>query len=59
MSIGRLSLIPEAVPDLTKLEELDLSVNYMERVTVPTRTSNLTNLKRLKLFHNHFLTTGK
>ena len=33
MSIGGMPIAPEAVCDLTELEEPDLSVDYLERVT--------------------------
>ena len=40
-----LSIVPEAVSDLTELEELDLPDNYLEEL--PTSINKLKNLKRL------------
>ena len=40
-----MSIVPEAVSDLTELEELDLPDNYLEEL--PTSTNKLKNLKRL------------
>ena len=39
--------VPEAVTDLTELEEIDLSDNYLEEL--PTSINKLKNLKMLRL----------
>ena len=46
-----LSKVPEAVTDLTELEELDLSDNYLKEL--PTSINKLKNLKWLRLDKNH------
>ena len=45
-----LSKVPEAVFDLTELEERDLSVNYLKEL--PTIINKLKNLKTLTLVRN-------
>ena len=45
-----LSKVPEAVTDLTELEELYLSDNYLKEL--PTSMNKLKNLKRLILYNN-------
>ena len=45
LSGRELSIVPEAVSDLTELEELDLPDNYLEEL--PTGINKLKNLKRL------------
>ena len=47
-----LSKVPEAVTDLTELEELYLSVNYLKEL--PTTMNKLKNLKWLILNNNQF-----
>ena len=45
LSGRELSIVPEAVSDLTELEELDLPDNYQQEL--PTSINKLKNLKRL------------
>jgi len=45
-----LSNVPEAVSDLTELEELDLPDNYLDEL--PTSINKLKNLKTLRLDKN-------
>ena len=43
-------IVPEAVTDLTELEEIDLSDNYLEELS--TSINKLKNLKTLRLDEN-------